>query len=309
MNTNKDILKSPINEEDSFELFLKCKDYTVSKKTFSLYKDENSELLITHPQPKKEELGSYYESEEYISHTDSNKSLFDKIYQIAKKRAIKNKIKIVEKVKSQNSKFKILDIGCGTGDFLKACQIQNWKIVGVEPNKKARVLAKSKLGFLTSKTTNFEFNNSNVYKNMNEIENTFDVITLWHVLEHIPNLEEYIVQLKNKLNKNGILIIAVPNYKSYDAKHYKEFWAAFDVPRHLWHFSQKSIKLLFNKIDMKVAKTIPMKMDSYYVSLLSEKYKTGKSNPIKAFIIGFWSNFKAWRTKEYSSLIYILKNK
>ena len=308
MNVNKNITKSPINKDNPLELFLKCKDYTVSKKTFSLLKDKNSGILITNPQPKKEELGGYYESEEYISHTDSHKTLFDKIYQIAKKRAIKNKVKIIQKFRIQNSEFKILDIGCGTGDFLKACQNENWNIVGVEPNKKARVLAKSKLGFLTSKITNFEYNNSNVFENIEAIENTFDVITLWHVLEHITNLEEYIIQLKKLLKLEGTLIIAVPNYNSFDAKHYKEFWAAYDVPRHLWHFSQKSIKLLFAKVAMNVVKTIPMKMDSYYVSLLSEKYKTGKSNPIKAFFIGFMSNFKAWRSKEYSSLIYILKN-
>jgi predicted SAM-dependent methyltransferase len=131
---------------------------------------------------------------------------------------------------------------------------------------------------------------------------------MWHVLEHVPNLVEYISKLRELLKENGTLIIAVPNYKSYDAKYYKQFWAAYDVPRHLWHFSQKSISLLFKKENMLVEKTLPMKLDSFYVSLLSEKYKAKKSNYLKAFFIGLLSNLKAISTKEYSSLIYVIKN-
>jgi 2-polyprenyl-3-methyl-5-hydroxy-6-metoxy-1,4-benzoquinol methylase len=136
----------------------------------------------------------------------------------------------------------------------------------------------------------------------------FDVITLWHVLEHVPNLENYIATLKSKLKPNGILIVAVPNYKSYDAGYYKQFWAAYDVPRHLWHFSKKSIQGLFAKQEMHVVKILPMVFDSFYVSLLSEKYKNGKSNFLKAFYVGLLSNLKAAGTKEYSSLIYVIKN-
>ena len=131
---------------------------------------------------------------------------------------------------------------------------------------------------------------------------------MWHVLEHVPNLQEYINSLKNLLKPNGVLIIAVPNYKSHDAIYYGKFWAAYDVPRHLWHFSQKSINLLFKNIGLDLVKTLPMKFDAYYVSLLSEKYKLGKSNPIKAFYRGFVSNLKAKQNMEYSSLVYLLKN-
>jgi len=308
MNVENNITKSPINKENALELFLKCKDYTVSNKTFTLLKDRVSDILITNPQPKIEDLYKYYESDEYISHTDSNKTLFDKIYQIAKNYAIKRKVKLVSEFKIQNSKFKILDIGCGTGDFLNACKKNEYIVKGVEPNKKARVLAKSKLGILSSKSDNFYEDLPKVYEKINEVDIKFDVITMWHVLEHVQNLEDYIKKLKTILKPNGTLIIAVPNYKSYDAKYYKEFWAAYDVPRHLWHFSKKSIKILFKKENMIVEKILPMKMDSYYVSLLSEKYKNNKSNIIKAFLIGFWSNLKAMKSKEYSSLIYIIKN-
>jgi len=313
MSIENNITKSPIDKENALELFLKCKDFTVSNEIFSLLKDKNTEILITNPQPKLKDLSTYYESDAYISHTDSDKSLFDKVYQFAKNYAIKRKVTLIQKLTTKDhsevSEPKtILDIGCGTGDFLTACKKENFNVVGVEPNKKARVLAKSKLGILTSKIDTIHNNYPKIHTALNAIEETFDFITMWHVLEHVPNLEDYIIQLKQLLKPNGTLIIAVPNYKSFDAKHYKEFWAAYDVPRHLWHFSQKAIKDLFEKEKMHIEKIRPMKLDSFYVSLLSEKYKTGKSKPIKAFYIGMLSNLKAISSKEYSSLIYILKN-
>ncbi len=309
MNTENNTIKPPINKGTALKVYLKCKDFTVSNEVFSLLRDESLGLLITSPQPKLEKLSKYYESGNYISHTDSNKSLIDKLYQKVKKFAIKKKLTLINKQTSKENRDKtILDIGCGTGDFLLACKQGRWNVVGVEPNKNARVLAKSKLEILTSNYTVLNNQYPKIHETVNTVEEQFDVITLWHVLEHIPNLEKYIIQLKKLLKPNGTLIIAVPNYKSYDAKYYKEFWAAYDVPRHLWHFSQKSISLLFKKENMKVAKTLPMKFDSYYVSLLSEKYKTGKSNLFKAFFIGLKSNFKALSSKEYSSLIYVLKN-
>ncbi len=302
-------INSPIHKDNTLKPFLKCKDFTVSKEVFSLLKDDKSELLITHPQPELEKLSLYYESEDYISHTDSKKSFFDKMYQKTKNYAIKKKLKLIEKTKIKtNSKNNILDIGCGTGDFLTACKNENWNVVGVEPNKKARVLAKSKLEILTSNFNNINDAYPKIHETIHAVEEQFDIITMWHVLEHVPNLEEYITQLKQLLKPKGTLIIAVPNYKSYDANYYGNFWAAYDVPRHLWHFSQKAIRLLFKKENMNVVKILPMKMDSYYVSLLSEKYKTGKSKPIKAFFVGLKSNWKARRTKEYSSLIYLIKN-
>ena len=289
-------ISSPINPTTTLKPFLECKDYTTSNELFTLLEDTNSGLLITSPQPKLEDLPKYYESADYISHTDAKKSLFDKIYQFAKNYAIKKKVKLVTNLTSANTKT-ILDVGCGTGEFLVACQNSNWKVTGIEPNKKAFALAKEKLP-----STPLFYN----IKNLDNIHQ-FDIITLWHVLEHIPNLEEYILNLKKQLKPKGKLLIAVPNYKSYDAAHYGKFWAAYDVPRHLWHFSQKAIKALFAKIDMQVEKTIPMKLDSFYVSLLSEKYKNGKSKPVSSFFVGLKSNCKARKSKEYSSLIYILK--
>jgi len=292
----KQIDKSPIRN-NSLEHFLNCKDYTVSGETFSIVIDKDSDFLITTPRPNDEDLGKYYESENYISHADSKKSFIDKIYQAVRSITIKQKVNLINTF-DQTDKT-ILDIGVGTGDFLSACENSNWQVKGVEPNGKARILAKSKLKNPISK----------IYGTIEELElETFDVITMWHVLEHVPNLTEYISILKRLLKSNGTLVIAVPNFKSYDALHYKKYWAAFDVPRHLWHFSQRAIQKLFQPVRMKIIRKIPMRFDAYYVSLLSEKYKSGKSNIIKAFFVGLKSNFKARRSKEYSSITYIIKN-
>jgi len=270
--------------------FLNCKDFTVSGESYEVMFNKEYDMMVTSPIPV--DIENYYKSEDYISHTDSKKSLFDKVYQGVKNITLKKKLSLINSFKTESKN--ILDVGAGTGDFLKFCSNKGWSISGVEPNISAINKAAEKGIFLN--------------EDINQIKNTsFDVITLWHVLEHVENLSDYITTLKKLLSKNGRLVIAVPNYKSYDAKYYKEFWAAFDVPRHLWHFSQTSIHKIFSEEKMIVEKTIPMKFDAYYVSLLSEKYKSGKMNPLNAFYRGLLSNVKARKTSEYSSLIYVLK--
>ena len=273
--------------------FLTVKDYSVSQETFDLYHDEELDMLITHPQPSLENLGKYYESVDYISHTDSKRSLFEKCYHFIKSIALKNKLNLVNSL--QPAKGSILDIGAGTGDFLSVVKENGWNTIGVEPSDKAKAIAKNKGVVFVEQTSELE-------------NNSFDIITMWHVLEHVPNLDNQLKELKRLLKPNGNLIIAVPNFKSFDAKHYGIFWAAYDVPIHFWHFSKTAIKRLFAKEDMELVQVLPMKFDSFYVSLLSEKYKTGKMNFIKAFFIGLQSNWKAKKNFEYSSHIYVLKN-
>jgi 2-polyprenyl-3-methyl-5-hydroxy-6-metoxy-1,4-benzoquinol methylase len=274
--------------------FLTVKDHSVSKEIFELYHDETLDMLITSPQPDLQNLGKYYESEDYISHTDNKRSLFEKAYHFVKNIALKNKLNLINGEQSQ--KGRILDIGAGTGDFLLTAKNDGWETVGVEPSERAKNIAIQKGISFVNEIADLE-------------NNSFDVITMWHVLEHVPNLELQIQELKRLLKPTGTLIVAVPNFKSYDAQHYKTFWAAYDVPIHFWHFSKKAIQSLFEKVDMKLEKVLPMKFDSFYVSLLSEKYKTGKMNYISAFFVGLKSNLKAGSTKEYSSHIYVLKNK
>jgi 2-polyprenyl-3-methyl-5-hydroxy-6-metoxy-1,4-benzoquinol methylase len=276
--------------------YLTVKDHSVSGEDFQLLYSEVLDMLETFPQPKAENLSEYYKSEDYISHTDTKRNLLEKVYHIVRTISLKRKLKLINSFQSESKT--LLDIGCGTGDFLATAQNDNWKITGIEPNKNARQIA-------NSKTSNSVFEIE--YLETLE-ENSFDVITLWHVLEHLPELELHIKLLKHLLKPNGTLVIAVPNFKSYDAKHYKNFWAAYDVPRHLWHFSKTSIAELFKKENIKLITTLPMVFDAYYVSLLSEKYKSGWMNPFKAFWVGMRSNLKAKRSKEYSSHIYVLKH-
>ena len=329
----------------ALETYLKTKDYSVSKENFELLLDDRIDLLITNPRPKKENLGKYYETENYISHTDRKKSVTEIVYSLVKKYTLNKKLELLNSFPVEEKN--VLDIGCGTGDFLNVCQQAGWKVTGIEPSEKAREKALEKLekgtyiysnihAFFEDdfageekdldykqsyKQTKLYHHSEHETKNVeNEVlkfeddytpENKpyqFDVITMWHVLEHVHDLDMYIYRLKQLLKPDGVLVIAVPNYKSYDAEFYKEHWAAFDVPRHLWHFSQTAIHRLFATELMKVVKTIPMKFDAFYVSLLSEEYKTGKKNFIKAFSRGIKSNKEAKRTGEYSSLIYVLKN-
>jgi SAM-dependent methyltransferase len=274
-------------------VYLTVKDHSVSHETFELLLDHDLQLLKTHPQPKPEDLDRYYESDDYISHTDGKRSLFEKLYHTVKQKALKDKLKLLQEF--QPAKGSLLDIGAGTGDFLVVAKNAGWDITGVEPSLKAKAIA-------TKKGVVFEDELSAI------ASHSKDVITMWHVLEHVPDVKKQIAEVKRILKPNGTLIVAVPNYKSHDAQYYGKFWAAYDVPRHLWHFSKISIQKLFGAQQMDLVKVSPMKFDSFYVSLLSEKYKTGKMNFVAGFWRGLQSNLKAAKNSEYSSHIYVLKN-
>ncbi len=272
--------------------YLKTKDFSVSQESFELHYDAELEMLVTHPQPK--DLSPYYDSEVYISHTDSKTSLTDRLYQKVKQYSLQKKIKLIDN-QIVNSK-KLLDFGAGTGDFLVKARTKGFSVDGIEPNEKARHNA-AKKGIVLHK-------NSSALK-----ESRYGAITLWHVLEHLPDLDGQVEKIASLLDKDGVVVVAVPNYKSYDAKFYGAYWAAYDVPRHIWHFSKTSIIRLFDNHEMEVVSIKPMLFDSFYVSLLSEKYKGNKLYLINAFFIGLWSNIKAYFSKEYSSLIYVIKKK
>jgi len=267
---------------------LTVKDHLVSNEEFTLDFDAEKEMLLTKPQPEASKLFQYYESDQYISHTDNKKGLIPFLYHIVKKRSLKNKLSLINSLKKNDKS--ILDIGAGTGDFLSFIQSEFISVKGIEPNQKARELAQEK--------------GISLEQDLKDVKGKlFDVITMWHVLEHVPNLEETIRDVESLLKPNGILIIAVPNFYSFDAAYYKNFWAAFDVPRHLWHFSKASMNKLFSD-KLSLLKISPMIFDSFYVSILSEKNKSGKLNLLKAFFVGLRSNIYALSTKEYSSLIY-----
>jgi len=270
--------------------YLKTKDHFFSEEAFDLLYDSRLDMLVTEPMP--ENLANYYHSESYISHSDQSKNLIDTLYLLVKKFSLSRKLALLNSFKLNNKS--LLDIGAGTGDFLLAAKKQDYLITGVEPNTFARENARAKGIHL-----------SGSLKQLNNQQ--YDVITLWHVLEHLPDLQEQLKLITALLSENGVLIIAVPNFKSYDAQHYKEHWAAYDVPRHLWHFSKTSIIKLFKPYGLDIKRIKPMWFDSFYVSLLSEKYKNKRNNYLRAFYHGLVSNMKGLSSKEYSSHIYILK--
>ncbi len=272
-------------------LKITTKDFLVTGESFDLLIDSKRDMLITSPQPKEEDLAKYYESDAYISHTDSKAGFMATMYQNVKKYSLALKLRLI--LTLNGSPGLLLDIGAGTGDFLKLAKDNGWEAKGVEPNDGASNLAKQK--------------NLQIYESIDKLSGqTFDVVTLWHVLEHLPDLEVITKKIEALIKPGGTLIVAVPNFKSYDANYYKNYWAAYDTPRHLWHFSKTAMASIFSS-SMTLVKIKPMIFDSFYVSLLSEKYKTGKSFSIKALLIGLWSNISALNSKESSSHIYCYK--
>lgn len=286
-----------MTSENFNTIVLKVKDHSISQEEFVLIENVKYGFLETHPKPSLDELPNYYKSDDYISHTNSKRNLFEKVYHLVRRFSLNRKLKLINSFYFKDKT--LLDVGCGTGDFLAAAKKAGWKGYGVEPNAQARTIGNKK-----TEDSIFDVN-----KLLDFDAASFDVITLWHVLEHLPNLEEQISLFKKLLNPNGTLIIAVPNHNSFDAHHYKDYWAAYDVPRHLWHFNKESVAKLFKEVSMEVIKTKPMYFDAFYVSLLSEKFKYGKMNYFKGLWIGLLSNLKSLGTNEASSLIYIIKNR
>ena len=276
-------------------LYLTCRDHFLTGESFELVYNESKDLLITTPRPSSPELSRYYESLDYQSHSTRIKSFFDLVYFLIRKISTRRKLKLIRKFRTQQNN--LLDVGAGIGYFLNSASNSGWNSIGVELSDTARSIANNA--------------RSNSVKEMNHLDslqqNTFDVVTLWHVLEHMGDLDYEIKRIKGLLGPNGRIVVAVPNFKSYDADYFKEYWAGYDVPRHLWHFSRSSISKLFKKHGLKIESIHPMIFDSFYISLMSTKYKFGKISYIKGILIGLVSNIKAIFSKEYSSLIYVIK--
>lgn len=292
------IEKCPVCDNSETELYLTTKDFFLTKENFDIVKCTTCSFIFTNPIPQKKDIPSYYESPDYISHTLKKRNSISHIYQKIRKINIKNKFKIINKYKNAGH---ILDVGCGTGELLKYFKDMGWNTTGIEPADSARNFAKTNHGldiYPESKLQHFD-------------KGKFDVITLWHVLEHIYyDVNDGLDQLKQILKPDGYIFIAVPNIESFDASHYDKYWAALDVPRHLYHFSKESFKNLIEKHSFEVVDDYPMKFDAFYVSLLSEGYiKKGLNNYMKALLNGYKSNRKAARSGNYSSMILVIKHK
>lgn len=283
-----------ICQKDALIHELHTKDYFLSQEEFDLLRCTNCGVIITKPFPSPEKLGSYYDSGEYFSHGGNEKGLVPEIYNFIKGVNIKKKFQQVTKDLDTG---KVLDIGCGIGDFLAYCKKEGWKVSGLEPNEQARKLV--------LKNHQIEVEDvSEISKLPNE---QFDLITLFHVLEHVAEPKDMVSEILRILKPGGRLVIALPNNASWDAKHYKAFWAAWDVPRHLFHFNPKSVSSFMKEFLLEEEMIKPMVWDAFYVSLLSEKYK-GKSSPLmRAGFKGLFSNMKAYQNGNYSSLMYFFR--
>jgi len=285
--------KCPICNGIHLEDYMLAKDNLVTKNMFAIQKCLNCNFKFTNPRPDKSSISKYYISEDYVSHSGGEKeSLFNRLYNYIRNVNIAYKLALISKFK--NGDLSLFDYGCGVGAFLKSAREKGHTVSGFEPSLQARELAiQSGIELETLDQV------------LSKKNKCFDVITLWHVLEHIHDIDDTITKLKSLLKDDGVLVVAVPIVDAWDAKNYKDRWAALDVPRHLFHFTQSSIDKLFSKFGMKIASIHPLKFDAYYISLLSEKTPILKY--LKAVIYGCYSNFKARKNSNYSSLIFFIQ--
>jgi len=273
------------------------KDFMITGEDFSVCVCNACQFHFTNPRPNELDLSRYYEPDKYLSHSSQKFSLVEWLYSLAKKYTLKWKLKKINQHRAGTSNTNLLDIGCGNGDFLEYAERNKLKVTGVESADSIRESVRKRTGIT-------------IHKTLDEIEkDRFDIITLWHVLEHMYTLDDTIIKIKSLLQDDGIIFVALPNRNSADAVAYNKYWAGWDVPRHIWHFSKNDIHMLCEKHGLNIRKVIPMKLDAFYVSMLSERYKRRKPS-ILGMLVGFYkgliSNIKASKNQEYSSLLYVL---
>jgi SAM-dependent methyltransferase len=287
----------PVCASESIKNIFQANDHTVSRSLFPVAECAQCTLRFTQDVPDAAAMIPYYKAAAYISHTNTSKGLINRLYQIVRKRTLVKKRKLVQEY-SGLKKGRLLDVGSGTGAFVAEMKKNGWEVTGLEPDEDARKMAR--------KVFHLDLDDTATFYQM--APGSFDVITLWHVLEHVHDLSAYVEQLKNLLDKNGKLLVAVPNYTALDASIYQEDWAAYDVPRHLYHFSPASMKWLMEAHGLRIHSYLPMWYDSFYISLLSSKNKDGRTRWISALINGLRSNLKAMSDpKKCSSVIYVIE--
>ncbi len=289
-----EVKECPVCGANHFSKVFNAPFFRGAHEEFSVKECTNCGFWLTSPRPEDEALGGYYEQENYVSHSDDSKSLFDQAYKIVRSYALTSKKDLVSRLTGKGAK--VLDYGAGGGAFVKKLKEAGFDASGVEPSEVARenALKQHGISLLPPESWSAELAG-------------FDAITLWHVLEHLPDLNGHVEKFKKALKPGGVLIIAVPNHESYDARYYAQNWAAMDVPLHLWHFKKRNIEALAKKHGLLLKEIVNMPFDSFYVSLLSEKVK-GSGNPLNAVWRGLLSNMKAGKDNA-SSLIYVLENK
>jgi 2-polyprenyl-3-methyl-5-hydroxy-6-metoxy-1,4-benzoquinol methylase len=287
----------PLCSGGNISPFLDVRDHFLSKELFSLFKCQDCRFIFTQDYPEEPEIEKYYESDDYISHSDSNQSLTGKIYRSIRRLMLIKKKNLVKKA-CHLTTGSILDIGSGTGHFLNTMKTAGWSISGIEPNKKAREYSSSVFKIAPSIP-------GQIHSLPSE---SFDCITLWHALEHFYEPYKYFEEIYRLIKPNGLVIVALPNSRSFDSEYYKNNWAAFDVPRHLWHFNTDSFNSFIKKAGFRCEAMSSLPFDVFYISVLSEKYKRSSASFLQGFIKGkLFFLFSLFRIKKSSSIIYFLK--
>lgn len=293
------IKSCPLCDSSQITYVFSCTDYYASGEQFELFRCNNCNFMFTQNFPLGNRIDRYYISSGYISHTDTKKGIINRLYHRVRKHMLRKKLRLVLN-ESHRKEGKLLDIGCGTGYFAAAIKKTGWEVEAIEKNEQARAFAHEK----------FKLDVKDEAELMNYAPKTFDVITLWHVMEHLENLDTVWSKLNDILKDTGILIVAVPNNASYDAEKYGPQWAAYDVPRHLWHFAPATMQQWGVKHGFLLAARYPMPFDAFYISMLSEKNKKSKYAFLKGMSAGTWAGVKALAKKDKSSsLIYIFRKK
>lgn len=289
--------KCLICDSGDFVLYARSTDYFLSGEEFVLSKCQHCGFIFTQDQPDEKNAGKYYESEDYVSHSDSATGFSNKLYRFSRSIMLGKKKRIVNKLTDLNT-GKLLDIGSGTGHFLSVLKNAGWNVKGIEINDKARDYSISKFGLEVHSP-----------EKINTLEpGSFDCITLWHVLEHFHDPVEYAFSIYRLLKPDGVCIVALPNCSSYDAAHFGSYWAAWDVPRHLWHFTPETFTKFSEKAGFKFSGIHNLPPDVFYISILSEKYKGSKMHFFSGLLKGLWFSFLTLFNKNRSSsLIYILR--
>ena len=277
-------------------------DHFSTRETFPTNDCKSCGFRFTNNFPSEDSIGRYYDSPDYISHSDSKTGFINRLYHFFRKQMLKKKVNLVSKYVAprQKDNIRLLDIGSGTGYFLNAAKEKGYTVTGIEKDTNAREQA----------ITNFGLDIKDEQSLWNIENESFDVITLWHVLEHMENLNEVVAKIKSILKPDGVVIIALPNHNSHDAKKYKGYWAAYDIPRHLWHFTPDTVEKLLGKHQFNIIKQKTMPLDAFYISMLSEKYRGSGSlmQYIKAIVVGTVGYLRSLSDiNNSSSVIYIAK--
>lgn len=276
---------------------LQVQDKSVSQETFTIQQCQACGFQFTNPRPDAAHIGKYYESDAYVSHNSGAQGLINQVYKVARYFTVRRKVALITKLNG-GRKGALLDYGCGTGHFLAGAKKAGWQVAGLEPNARARQDATERVGQpIQGPAALAELPLA-----------SFDVITLWHVLEHVHTLNETLDQLIRVLRPGGKLLIAVPNVDSLDAQHYGPDWAAYDVPRHLYHFGPAAMRRLLDRHGLVLGQTLPMVLDAYYVSMLSERHRPAEQSggALAVLRAGYVSNqYAAQHGGQYSSVLYV----